>query len=87
MDITTTIQSLLTCNGSAGCAMAQCTEDTKRAIALAPKGVKALLLLNGLVGLADLIERRDDVSDELRTVLRTNHRIVEARALLEGIEP
>ena len=72
-----------------------CTLNTDRmeqeanaaAIALAPKGVKALTALNGLLGLIDLIEGRDDVSDELRGILLTNHRVIDARALLEGVEP
>ena len=38
---------------------------------------------NGLTGLLQLIAGRPDVSDELRTVLATNHRVEEARVALE----
>lgn len=38
---------------------------------------------NGLLGLLQLISVREDVSDELREVLRTNHRVEEARRVLE----
>ena len=42
-------------------------------------------LLNGcraLLGLLQLISGRDDVSDDLREVLRTNHRVEEAEAAI-----
>lgn len=35
--------------------------------------------MRGLVGLLDLVSRRDDVTPQLRDVLEHNHRAVEAR--------
>ena len=55
------------------------TEDTAHLIAAAPKLADATA---GLLGLLQLIANRDDVTAELRDVLNTNHRVVEARAAL-----
>lgn len=41
--------------------------------------------INGLLGLLQLIGSRDDVSAELKTVLRTNHRAADAAAYLTQI--
>jgi hypothetical protein len=43
--------------------------------------------VNGLLGLLQLIRGRDDVNDEVKDVLRTNHRVVDAAAYLTQIVP
>lgn len=43
-------------------------------------------LLRGMVGLVDLVLSRDDLTDDLRSVLTSNHRIVDARAALSDSE-
>lgn len=40
--------------------------------------------VRGLIGLTELISHRDDVSPDLRGVLATNHRVVDAIAFLGG---
>ena len=37
--------------------------------------------LRGLIGLVQLICARDDIPDEIRTALLTNHRYIEARSV------
>jgi len=50
-------------------------------------GIQALVdACNGLLGLLQLIDGRDDVSAELRDVLRTNHRVVDAIEVVERAE-
>ena len=39
-------------------------------------------LLHGMVGLVDLLLNRDDLPPAVQEVLRTNHRIVDARTAL-----
>jgi hypothetical protein len=43
--------------------------------------------VNGLLGLLRLIRGRDDVNAEVKDVLRTNHRVVDAAAYLTQIMP
>jgi hypothetical protein len=43
--------------------------------------------VNGLLGLLQLIRGRDDVNAEVKDVLRTNHRVVDATAYLAQIMP
>lgn len=44
-------------------------------------------LLRGMVGLVELLLNRDDLTAELRGVLASNHRVVDARAALEPKQP
>lgn len=45
-------------------------------------------LLHGMVGLVDLLLSRDDLPPDVRKVLQSNHRIVDARAaILSQNEP
>jgi hypothetical protein len=43
--------------------------------------------VNGLLGLLQFIRDRDDVNAEVKDVLRTNHRVVDAAAYLTQIVP
>jgi cation transport regulator ChaB len=43
--------------------------------------------LSGMVGLVDLLLNRADLPVEVRNVLRSNHRIVDARAALNPAGP
>lgn len=43
--------------------------------------------VNGLLGLLVLLRNRDDISDEIKDIMRTNHRVVDAAAYLTQIVP
>ena len=47
---------------------------------------RTILALRGLVGLVEMVSRRDDMPVEIRNVLATNHRIIEAREVIVGQE-
>lgn len=43
--------------------------------------------VNGLLGLLQLLRGRDDITNEVKEIMRTNHRAVDAAAYLTQIVP
>jgi hypothetical protein len=72
--------SATVCDVTAVCTIRDENEANARLIAAAPELYGGC---NALLGLIQLLLGRDDLTDELRQVLTTNHRIGEANAAVE----
>lgn len=67
-----------------GACLARFNLDNGFASGLASAAPELLDACNGLIGLTQLLLARDDLPAEVREVLQTNHRVVDAKAISES---